>query len=214
MLENFPLFEGLDPAQLETLEKSIVVRSFPRNAVVINEGDDSDKMYLINTGKVKVYLADREGKEVVLNVLGPGEYFGELALFDSVARSSSVITTEPAEFAVISRNNFLDCLGQQPALAIAIIRNLVLRVRSLSENIRGLALLDVYGRISRLLIDTARDIDGKLVVEKRPTHKDIADRIGASRETVTRILSELSTGGYISVDGSRLIINKPLPGSR
>lgn len=212
MLEDFPIFQGLDPEQLQALASRIVVRSFPKNAVIINEGDDADKVYLIRKGKVKIYLADREGKEVIVNVLGPGEYFGELALFDDAPRSTSVMTTGPAEFAVISRDAFLECLDQQPAMAIVIIKNLARRIRALSENVRSLALLDVYERIVHLLKDTAREEDGKLIIEERPTHQEIANRIGASREMVTRILLDLSTGGYISVDGKRLTINKALPG--
>jgi len=188
-------------------------RSFPKNAVVITEGDDADKVYLIKKGKVKIYLADRDGKEVIVNVLGPGEYLGELALFDDSPRSTSAMTMARTEFAVISRDAFLECLHQHPDMAIVIIKNLARRVRALTDSVRSLSLLDVYQRIVQFLKSTAVENEGKMIIEDRPTHQEIASRIGASREMVTRILLDLSTGGYITVEGKRLTINKTLPGA-
>jgi len=188
-------------------------RSFPKNAVVITEGDDADKVYLIKKGKVKIYLADRDGKEVIVNVLGPGEYLGELALFDDSPRSTSAMTMARTDFAVISREAFLDCLNQHPEMAIVIIKNLARRVRALTDSVRSLSLLDVYERIVQFLKTAAVEDDGKMIIEDRPTHQEIASRIGASREMVTRILLDLSTGGYITVEGKRLTINKTLPGA-
>lgn len=212
MLEKFPIFDGLDAVQLEAMASRVIDRTFAKNAVVMTEGDDADKVYLIRNGKVKIYLADREGKEVIVNILGPGEYFGELALFDDSPRSTSVMTLSRTEFVIISREAFLDCLSQHPAMASVIIKNLARRVRALSESVRSLALLDVYGRIVHFLNGAAVEDGGKLVIAERPTHQEIANRIGASREMVTRILLDLSAGGYISIDGKRLIINKNLPG--
>ena len=212
MLEDFPLFDGLDPAHADAMANAVTVRSFAKNAIIMTEGDDADKLYLIRKGKVKIYLSDREGREVIVNILGPGEYFGELALFDDAPRSTSAITTTKAEFAVISRDAFLGCLHQHPAMGIVIIKNLARRIRALSENVRSLALLDVYERIVHFLKSEATEDNGKLVINDRPTHQEIANRIGASREMVTRILLDLSTGGYITTEGKCLTINKTLPG--
>ncbi len=212
MLEDFPIFDGLDPAHSDAMANAVTVRTFAKNAIIMTEGDDADKLYLIRKGKVKIYLSDREGREVIVNILGPGEYFGELALFDDAPRSTSAITTTKAEFAVISRDAFLDCLDQHPAMGIVIIKNLARRIRALSENVRSLALLDVYERIVHFLKSEATEDNGKLVINDRPTHQEIANRIGASREMVTRILLDLSTGGYITAEGKCLTINKTLPG--
>jgi len=211
MLANTPLFPGLEKGDLDILAAHGVTRSFPRNAVVITEGDTSDSLYLILEGRVKVYLTDEQGREVILRTQSRGEYFGELALVDEGPRSASVMTLEPAKFSIISRAAFDECLSRNPSIAMVLVRHLSRLVRSLTENVRSLALLDVYGRIARLLLDLAVKQEGKLVIEERLTHQEIANRVGASREMVSRIMKDLVGGGYIQDDGKRLIIPEKLP---
>lgn len=180
--------------------------------MVLCEGDQSDSLYVVLSGKVKVFLSDEEGKEVTLNVQGEGEYFGELALLDSAPRSASVVTTEETKLAVITKQAFEDCLEKNPGIALIISKNLARRLRELSENVRSLALMDVYGRVARTLLDMAEeDVEGKKVIRQKLTQRDIASMVGASREMVSRILRDLSIGGYITIKNKIITINERLP---
>lgn len=201
---------GLNQQELEALTQGALVRSFPRHAVVLNEGDRTDSLYVILAGKVKVYLADDEGKEVTLSTQGPGEYFGELVL-DAGPRSASVMTLEPSRFAVVTKEHFTAFLANHPEFTTQLISKLIRLARTLTNNVRSLALLDVYGRVARLLLDLAVERDGKRVVREKLTQQEIANRVGASREMISLILKDLSLGGYISVTDRIITINKEPP---
>ncbi|MGF1614680.1 MAG: Crp/Fnr family transcriptional regulator [Gammaproteobacteria bacterium] len=206
-----PLFPELTSESLKRIAEHGTVRSYPKNAVLIHEGDQTDSFYVILNGKVKVYASDEDGKEVILNIQGAGEYFGELALIDSAPRSASVMTLEPSKLAVVSRTDFEDFLAQNPGVAIELIRALVQRVRSLTESVKSLALLDVYGRVARILLDLATEEEGELAIRQRLTHQDIANMVGASREMVSRIMKDLVNGGYIRIEDRRITIRQKLP---
>ncbi len=209
-LKQIKLFSGLQEAELQAIGSRTNTRVFPRNAIIVNEGDQTDSLYIVISGRVKVFSSDEEGKEVVLNTIGPGEYFGEVALLDEQPRSASVIALESAKLAMIPRADFLRYLNEYPPLATNLLKTLARRMRTETENIKTLALIDVYGRVAKTLLDLAAEKDGKLVTE-RITHKEIANMVGASREMVGRILKDLRKGGYISVDSGRIIINEKLP---
>ena len=211
MLEDVAIFSGLNPTELELLEHHMVTRSFKKNTIIINEGDEASTFFIIITGAIKVFLSNEEGKEIIINAQGPGDHFGELALLDGAPRSASVITTEKSTIGVISKEDFHNVLSRNTELALNLIRELTRRVRFLSDNVRTLALMDVYGRVAKVLLGMAQEEDGKMVINNRPTQQDIANHIGASREMVARILKDLSTGNYITIDGKRLIINEKLP---
>ncbi len=211
MINNITLFNGLPEADLNAIASHAVTRSYAKNTVIINEGDESDSLFLINTGRVKVYLADEEGKEVIINTLGPGDYFGELALIDEAPRSASVMTIEDAKLSIVSKRDFEGCLARYPEIALRVIKGLTKRLRHLTENVKSLALMDVYGRVARTLLSMAVEENGKMVVQQRLTQRDIAAMIGASREMVSRILKDLTVGGYISVDKKSITINEKLP---
>jgi CRP/FNR family cyclic AMP-dependent transcriptional regulator len=187
-----------------------VVRHYPKGAVIITEGDPSDSIYVILSGRVKVYLSDDQGREVVLNEQGPGHYVGELAL-DDQPRSASVMTLEPCTLAVVSGKAFRSFIAADPDATLHLIRSLIRRVRVASESIRSLALLDVYGRVARLLLDLAVEKEGRLVVEQPYTQQELAQRVGCSREMVSRIFRDLIAGGYIRLDGRRIRIERTLP---
>jgi CRP/FNR family cyclic AMP-dependent transcriptional regulator len=211
MLENIPLFSGLTGEEITQLEHCATVRTYPRHAVIINEGDETDALYVLISGRTRVYMCNEEGKEIILNELGPGEHFGELALVDDAPRSASVMALEKTRVSVISRQDFREVLENNSDMAFSLIRYLSRRIRVLSDNLRNLALLDVYGRVARLLLDLAKDIDGQLTIPQRPTQQELANRIGASREMVARILKDLETGGYISITRKQIVINEKLP---
>lgn len=201
---------GLDAAQLAALSERAVTKSFPRLSVIVNEGDPTDAIYIILEGRVRIFLADDKGKEVTLNVQGPGEYFGELTL-DGGPRSASVMTLEPSRFMIIPRESLESFFANYPDFAMHLVHKLISRVRVLTERVKSLALQDVYGRLRGMLEELAVEQDGQKVVEGRMTQSDIAARIGASREMVSRILSDLKTGGYVTQGRHRIIIHRKLP---
>jgi CRP/FNR family transcriptional regulator, cyclic AMP receptor protein len=196
--------------ELRALSGEGVVKSFPKHAVIVNEGDETDSLYIIFSGRVKVFLSDEAGKEIVLGTQGPGEYFGEMVL-DGGPRSASVMTLDPSRFAVIPKAKFREFLLGHPEFAVHLIEKLIRRARALTENVKSLALMDVYGRVARLLLDLAVKEDGRLVINERLTQQDIASRVGASREMISRIFKDLTTGGYITADKKRITINKTPP---
>lgn len=211
MLQNISLFSGLNEQELKDLEANAITRSYPRNSMIIHEGDNSEALFVVVSGRVKAFLSDEKGKEIVLNNHGPGEYFGELALFDDSPRSASVITLEKSKLSMISKTGFKACLRSNPEVAIQLIRGLVMRLRSATENVRSLALLDVYGRVARLFLQLAREEDGRLVIMEKLTQQDIADRVGSSREMVSRIIKDLKAGGYIQLDKNCITLKEKLP---
>jgi CRP/FNR family cyclic AMP-dependent transcriptional regulator len=159
---------------------------------------------------VKVYVSDDDGHDVVLATQGAGEYFGELVL-DEGPRSASVMTLEPSRFLVVPLNDFRDFVAGNPAFALSLIEKLIARVRSLTESVKSLALMDVYGRVARLLLELAEESNGGLVISQRLTQQDIASRIGASREMVSRILKDLSIGGYLTQSRTGIVLHRKPP---
>jgi len=211
MLRKVYLFADLPESDLQAVTNLAATRTYPKNTVIITEGDESDSLYAVLSGKVKVFLSDDEGREIIINILGEGEYFGELALLDDSPRSASVMTLEETRLAVISKSAFENCLSNNPQLALHIIRELSSRLRNLTQNVKSLALMDVYGRVARTLIDMAEPTGDKLEIRQKLTQRDIASMVGASREMVSRILKDLSTGGYITIHNKTITINEKLP---
>lgn len=185
-------------------------RTFPKNAVIINEGDRSDTLMVILSGKVKVYVSDDDGREMILDMHEAGEYVGEMSL-DGRPRSASVMTLEPTTCSVLSRDELRAAIEKNPDIAMAIIEKLIERARIATDNVKNLALMDVYGRVARLLLSLAKEEDGKLVVPDRMTQQDIADRVGASRDMISRIFKDLTIGGYVTVENRQITINRKPP---
>lgn len=212
ILDKVEIFDGLTEQEMNALTASSVVRSYPKNTVIINENDHADSLYIIESGRVKVYCSDKNGKEFIMSTLGPEDYFGELALLDDDKRSASVRTMEKSNFSIIYKEDFHKVLEQQPNIAKTLIRNLTKQVRKLTRDVKALALQDVYGRVTNVLTNLAepRDEDSAIIPEKL-TQQDIADRVGASREMVARILKDLTIGEYITFEGRNIIINGKLP---
>lgn len=186
------------------------VRSFPKNAVIINEGDRGDSLYVILSGKVKVYVSDDDGREMILDTYGPGDYVGEMSL-DGRPRSASVMTLEPTSCSVVTRDELRSAIGANPDIAMALISTLIDRARIATDNVKNLALMDVYGRVARLLLSLAREENGKLVIPERMTQQDIADRVGASRDMISRIFKDLTIGGYVTIENRTITIHRKPP---
>lgn len=211
--DQLPTDKQAPPIQdsfVRALAEHGIVRKFPKGAVIITEGDPSDSIYVILSGRVKVYMTDGDRREVVLNICGPGSYLGELA-FDDAPRSASVMTLEPSTFSVLSGKQFRDFVIASPDAAIHLIRDLIRRVRALSENVRNLALLDVYGRVARLLLELAEEKEGQFIIERPYTQQELANQVGCSREMISRIFKDLVAGGYIKLEGRRIRIQQALP---
>jgi CRP/FNR family cyclic AMP-dependent transcriptional regulator len=186
------------------------IRKFQKNVAIILEGDIGDSLYIILAGKVKVYASDESGREVILDIFGSGEYVGEMVL-DGGPRSASVMTLEPSTFAVVSRADLRKYIGEHPDSAIYLISKLIKRTRKATNNIKSLALMDVYGRVAKLLLNLAVEDGGRLVVPDKLTHQEIAERIGSSREMIGRIMKDLAVGGYIEVHDRMIVMTKHPP---
>ena len=203
-------FAPLQPETLRAIAATGVVRSFPRNAVLINEGDLGDALYVILSGRVKVFSSNEAGREFVIDFHAAGEYVGEMTL-DGEPRSASVMTVEPTTCAVVNRTQFRDFILAHPDFAMHLIERLIHRVRVTTGNLKSLALSDVYGRLVRLLNALAKNVDGRQVVMEKLTQQEIADRVGASRDMIGKLLKDLVAGGYLGVEERTISIRKKLP---
>jgi CRP/FNR family cyclic AMP-dependent transcriptional regulator len=210
MLESVPLFSGLSEDALAEVEQHGSVRSFKKGSIIINQDDESYSLYVILSGSVKVYISGDDGREAVLNHQSAGDYFGDLALIDKQPRVASVMTLENSKFMIISREDFMTCLSRNPEIAINLIKPMTSRIRMLAQNVSSLALLDVYGRVARTLLQKAVERDGELITD-RLTQQEIADMVGASRAMVSRILTDLKAGGYISINKKQITVHQKLP---
>jgi len=203
-------FEPLHDEVLRNIAASGVVRTFPRNTVLINEGDVGDALYVILSGRVKVYSSNEAGREFVIDFHSAGEYVGEMTL-DGEPRSASVMTVEPTTCAVVNRAQFRDFILAHPDFAMHLIDRLIHRLRVTTGNLKSLALSDVYGRLVRLLNTLSQDLDGRSVVPEKLTQQEIADRVGASRDMIGKLMKDLVAGGYLAVEDRTIAILKKLP---
>jgi CRP/FNR family cyclic AMP-dependent transcriptional regulator len=196
-LKRVALFSGLTDSQIERLAAGSVRRSFPKGRTIVAEGEPSQSLYVLLSGRAKVQRSDTEGKEVILAVLGPGECFGEMSLIDDAPRSASVITIESCDFMSINKESFKAILLSSPEICMRIMKGLVKRLREADKKIETLALLDVYGRVARVLLDFSEQVGTDRVVRNKLPRQEIAKMIGASREMVSRVMKGLEVEGYI-----------------
>ena len=209
MLQDLDLFEGVPETDIGALENHAVLRRYPKNTIVVMEDDTQSQLFVIRSGKVRVFANDEEGKQVTLKHMGPGEYFGELSVLDRHPRSASIASLTDVELLTIAGETFRDVALAHPKLLMSVAEHLVSTVRGLTESVKDMALLDVYGRVTRVLQRLSEE--GTHSGEPKVTHQDIANMVGASREMVSRVMKELVRGDYIDLTGGRVQINKPLP---
>ena len=205
VMRRVPLFSQLNDDELGRISEPARERSYPKNSVILFEDDPGDALYVVVTGQVKVVLIGEDGREVILSVLGPGDFFGEMALIDDEPRSAHVIAMEDANLLVLRREDFQNCLQETPTIAFGLLRALSRRLRHADTKIGGLVLLDVNGRVARLLLDLAKETDGTNIT-RRITHHTIAQMIGSSRETVSRTIRDLAEKGLIDVSRRAIVI--------
>ena len=206
VLRNVPLFSGLDETELERLSRVAARRRAGRGDQVVRAGESADALLILLTGRAKVTNFDEEGREIILAWLGPGEFFGEMGLIDGSERSASVIAVENCELLTIGKQEFQRCMQENFQVAQKLMQILVRRLREADRNIESLALLDVYGRVARLLLDLSEEEDGKRLVKKKISKQDMARMIGASREMVSKVMRDLEIGGYIVTNGDQITI--------
>ncbi|HTS86372.1 MAG TPA: Crp/Fnr family transcriptional regulator [Usitatibacter sp.] len=200
----------LNAAEIEEISRHGVPREFRARTVLISEGDQSDAIYIILEGRVRAYVSDGEGREALLSVMGPGEYFGELAI-DEGPRSASVMTIEPCKLLVVPVADLAEFVKRNPSFAMHFIRRLISRIRTLTDSVRSLALMDAYGRVARLLLEQSITDKGVRFVPERMTQSEIASRVGCSREMVSRIFKDLVQGGYVTLEPDRIVVNRKPP---
>ena len=210
LLRNVPLLSVLSENELTLLSHVVARKSYPRGSQILGAGSPTDSLYVLISGRIKVFMSDLDGREVILSFLGPNEFFGEMGLIDNSPRSANVVTLEPCELICISKADFKRCLAENFEMAMTVMRGLVKRLRDADNLIGSLALLDVFGRVARLLLETAEVIDGEKVVTKKLSKQDIARMIGASREMVSRVMKHLQSAGNIEVRGDNIVIRESI----
>ena len=204
-LATVALFKGLDADEMAKFAELLREKSYPKGSVILFEDDPGDALFIVRAGRVKVVLVAEDGREVILGILGPAEHFGELSLIDDQPRSAHVIAMEESPLLVLRRDDFRRRVEQNPAVAWSLLGELSRRLRRADNTIGSLVLLDVPGRIARLLLDAA-DEGGSDLIEKPLTHQTIAHLIGASRETVSRAMREFQDSGWVTSERRRIRI--------
>lgn len=208
LIRRVPLFALLTCVQAESVADAVIKRRFKRGEVVVEQGHKSNTLFILLTGRARVITADKRGREVILATLQPGDYVGEMSLIDNQSHSATVRAEVQTDMLALGRAEFARCLPENSSMAYAIMKGLVQRLRQADRKIESLALMDVYGRVARALLEFAQpDRDGHLTVRDRISRQDIAKMVGASREMVSRVMKDLEERGFVETreDGSMWI---------
>jgi len=210
-LRNVPIFADLEDRDLQKIALLGTRQRYKKGNIVVLEQESGAALFVIISGKVKVVRTDEDGREVILSMFGPGEFFGEMALLDGLTRSASVVATVRSELLMIHRRDFLELLNEFPAVGIALLGELAMRLRKADMQIKSLSLKDAAGRVANVLLMLADDLGvfrkGKVEIEDLPLQQDIANMAGTSRETVSRMLHQFIRDGQVSLKGNTLTIN-------
>lgn len=208
LLRRVPLFAALTPAQSASIADAIVKRRFKRAELIVEQGKKTNALFIILTGRARVMSTDSRGREVILAMLHPGDYIGEMSLIDDEPHSASVRTEIQTDVLTLGREAFLRCLPDNSSMSYNIMAGLVQRLRHADRKIESLALMDVYGRVARSLLEVATDDGaGNLTVRDKISRQDLAKTVGASREMVSRVMKDLEERGFVQTrdDGSMLV---------
>lgn len=208
LLRRVPLFSALTPLQCASIADAIVKKRFKRAEMVVEQGKKSDALYIILTGRARVMSTDSRGREVILATLQPGDYIGEMSLIDDAPHSATVRTEVQTDLLVLGRDAFSRCLPENSSMSYNIMLGLVQRLRHADRKIESLALMDVYGRVARALLEVAVDDGaGNLKVRDKISRQDLAKMVGASREMVSRVMKDLEERGFVltEADGSMIV---------
>lgn len=214
LLKKVSLFANVEDAELERISSLLIERSYGRDATIVTRDEPGDAMFVISKGRTKVSIQGDGGREVILNILKVGDFFGEMSLLDDLPRSANVIACEESKVLVLKRDQFAEHMRKSPTTALNIMAELSRRLRRADEIISNLALLDVYSRVAHILIDLAKrdgeEVEEGILIRERPTQQDIASMIGTSRETVSRVLSEFQRRGFVEMRGREILLSRKL----
>jgi CRP/FNR family transcriptional regulator, cyclic AMP receptor protein len=212
LIRRVPLFSMLTPSQAESVAEAVIKRRFKRGELVVEQGKKSNALFILLTGRARVLTTDTRGREVILADLALGDYIGEMSLIDNEPHSASVRAEVQTDVLMLGRVEFARCLPENTSMAYAVMKGLVQRLRHADRKIESLALMDVYGRVARALIDAAEpDDDGQLVIRDKVSRQDLAKMVGASREMVSRVMKDLEERGYIeTLDNYSVLIKERL----
>ena len=210
-LRNVPIFADLEEKDFQRIIKLGLRQKYKKGNIVVLEQESGAALFVIITGKVKVVRTDEDGREVILSMFGPGEFFGEMSLLDGLARSASVVATVKSELFMIHRRDFLQLLEEYPQVAISLLAELAMRIRKADMQIKSLSLKDAAGRVANVLLMLSDDLGvfrkGKVEIEDLPLQQDIANMAGTSRETVSRMIHHFIRNGEVDLKGNKVTIN-------
>jgi CRP/FNR family transcriptional regulator, cyclic AMP receptor protein len=208
LIRRVPLFSMLTNEQAQTVADGVIKRRYRRGEIIVEQGRKSDALFILLSGRARVVTSDSRGREVILAVLEPGDYLGEMSLIDNEPHSATVRAEVQTDVLVLGRGEFAACLPENSSLSYAILRGLVGRLRNADRQIESLALLDVYGRVARALLDMATDEDGQRMIRSKVSRQDLAKVVGASREMVSRVMKDLEERGMIQTQENGSVIIK------
>lgn len=198
LIRRVPLFSMLTESQAISVADAVVKRRFKRGEVIVEQGKKSNALFILLNGRARVVTADSRGREVILATLQPGDHIGEMSLIDNEPHSATVRAEVQTDVLILGRVEFARCLPENTSMAYAVMKGLVQRLRQADRKIESLALMDVYGRVARVLLEFAQeDRSGRMVIRDRVSRQDVAKMIGASREMVSRVMKGLEIDGYI-----------------
>lgn len=210
--KKVPIFSDLDEGTLKKLSTLGTIRTYPKHSVILSEEDPGSALFVIISGKVKVFRSDKEdvSKEVILSMLNPSDFFGEMALLDGLTRSANVVALEDSKLFIIQRNDFLNLLHEHPDVSVTLLQEITQRFRAATMKIKALSLKDAEGKVATVLLQLADDIgrikQGVVEIEKLPFQHELANMAGTSRETISRTLHSFAKKGLVELDGSKLRI--------
>ena len=209
-IKKVPLFSSLKDEELEVLVNIGSIHNFNKENILMSVDEEGDSLYIITEGRVKVSVFSESGKEIIFSILRDGDFFGEMALLDGQPRSANITATEDSKVFILHRKDFANLLEKYPRISIKLLEELSIRLRKTDQRLESIALLDVTGRISTILVQLGKEQGQEtpegVLIRSRPTHQEIANMVGTTRETVTRVLKQLELKGYIEMTGKDVII--------
>ena len=209
LIRRVPLFSMLTESQAISVADAVVKRRFKRGEVIVEQGKKSNALFILLNGRARVVTADSRGREVILATLQPGDHIGEMSLIDNEPHSATVRAEVQTDLLMLGRIEFARCLPENSSMAYAVMRGLVQRLRHADRKIESLALMDVYGRVARALLEFATETgDGEMLIREKISRQDIAKMVGASREMVSRVMKDLEERGFIQTQENRSIVVK------
>ena len=201
LIRRVPLFANLTLEQVEDLAGNVTKRKIKKGEDVVQQGEISNALYLILSGRAHVVKTDSKGKEVILATLKAGDYIGEMSLIDNEAHSATVQADTQMDVLVLGREDFTRAVNANITIMAAVMRGLVQRLRTADQKIVSLALMGVYGRVANVLLDMAEPVDkGEMLIREKVSRSDLSKMVGASREMVSRVMKDFEDQGCIKTN--------------